>query len=103
MPRHLGWRLVALLLLGAAGALALTNPVRLGPVATGLGAVFILAALFLLGGDSLTDFALALLIGIVVGTWSSVLVATPLLVAFEGRRHFHQVADLGRTWTFEVT
>jgi len=55
-------------------------------VATGLGAVFILAALFLLGGDSLTDFALALLIGIVVGTWSSVLVATPLLVAFEGRR-----------------
>jgi SecD/SecF fusion protein len=53
-------------------------------VATGLGAVFILAALFLLGGDSLTDFALALLIGIVVGTWSSVLVATPLLVAFEG-------------------
>jgi SecD/SecF fusion protein len=55
-------------------------------VATGLGAVFILAALFLLGGDSLTDFALALLIGIVVGTWSSVLVATPLLVAFEGGR-----------------
>jgi SecD/SecF fusion protein len=56
-------------------------------VATGLGAVFILAALFLLGGDTLTDFALALLIGIGVGTWSSMFVATPLLVAFErGRR-----------------
>jgi SecD/SecF fusion protein len=53
---------------------------------TGLGALFILAALFLLGGDSLTDFALALLIGIVVGTYSSVFVATPLVVTFEGRR-----------------
>jgi SecD/SecF fusion protein len=52
---------------------------------TGLGALFILAALFLLGGDTLTDFALALLVGIVVGTWSSVFVATPLLVAFEER------------------
>jgi SecD/SecF fusion protein len=54
-------------------------------VNTGLGALFILAALFLLGGDTLTDFALALLVGIGVGTWSSVFVATPLLVAFEER------------------
>jgi hypothetical protein len=52
---------------------------------TGLGALFILAALFLLGGDTLTDFALALLVGIGVGTWSSVFVATPLLVVFEER------------------
>jgi SecD/SecF fusion protein len=55
-------------------------------VNTGLGALFILAALFLLGGDTLTDFALALLVGILVGTWSSVLVAAPLLVAFENGR-----------------
>ena len=54
---------------------------------TGLGALFILAALFLLGGETLTDFALALLIGIVIGTYSSVFVATPLAVALEGRRH----------------
>jgi SecD/SecF fusion protein len=54
-------------------------------VNTGLGALFILAALFVLGGDTLTDFALALLVGIGVGTWSSVFVATPLLVAFEQR------------------
>jgi SecD/SecF fusion protein len=52
---------------------------------TGLGALFILAALFVLGGDTLTDFALALLVGILVGTYSSVFVATPLLVAFERR------------------
>ncbi len=46
-------------------------------VNTGIGVIFILAALALLGGDSLTDFALALLIGMVVGTYSSVLTASP--------------------------
>ncbi|MFE1442032.1 protein translocase subunit SecD [Streptomyces sp. NPDC058739] len=47
-------------------------------VNTGMGAVFILTALAVLGGSSLTDFALALLIGVVVGTYSSVLTATPV-------------------------
>jgi len=47
--------------------------------------LLIVAALFVLGGDTLTDFALALLVGIGVGTWSSMFVATPLLVAFEQR------------------
>jgi SecD/SecF fusion protein len=49
---------------------------------TGLGALFILVALYFLGGETLTDFALALLIGILVGTWSSVFTATPLAVLF---------------------
>ncbi|MCY7399632.1 MAG: protein translocase subunit SecF, partial [Nocardioides sp.] len=48
-------------------------------VNTGLGAMFILAALAVLGGDSLQDFAIALLVGLVVGTYSSVFTATPLL------------------------
>ncbi|MEV7007299.1 protein translocase subunit SecD [Streptosporangium sp. NPDC051022] len=54
-------------------------------VNTGLGALFILAALAVLGGDSLTDFAVALLIGIIVGTLSSALVAAPLAIEFEKR------------------
>ncbi|MEU8819911.1 protein translocase subunit SecD [Actinoplanes sp. NPDC048796] len=54
-------------------------------VNTGLGAVFILTALAVLGGDSLVDFALALLIGIVVGTYSSVFLAAPLAIVFESR------------------
>jgi hypothetical protein len=49
---------------------------------TGLGALFILVALYVLGGETLTDFALALLVGILVGTWSSVFTATPLAVLF---------------------
>ena len=55
------------------------------PVNTGLGAMFILAALAVLGGDSLRDFAIALLVGLVVGTYSSVFAATPLLTYFQER------------------
>ncbi|WP_406311699.1 protein translocase subunit SecD [Streptosporangium sp. NBC_01639] len=54
-------------------------------VNTGLGALFILGALAVLGGDSLADFAVALLIGIVTGTLSSALVAAPLAIVFERR------------------
>ncbi|MER7696053.1 MULTISPECIES: protein translocase subunit SecD [unclassified Streptomyces] len=52
-------------------------------VNTGMGALFILIALAVLGGDSLADFALALLIGICVGTWSSVFTAVPAALALE--------------------
>ena len=51
-------------------------------VNTGLGSMFILGALVFLGGDSLQDFAIALLVGLIVGTYSSVIVATPLLTYF---------------------
>ena len=54
---------------------------------TGLGALFILVALYVLGGDTLSDFALALIVGILVGTYSSIFTATPVMVAFEQRRH----------------
>ena len=46
----------------------------------------ILAALLVLGGDTLADFALALLIGIVAGTASTVSVAAPLAIELEARR-----------------
>lgn len=54
-------------------------------VNTGISTLFILGALLALGGDSLADFALALLIGIVVGTYSSNLTAVPLMVSLEDR------------------
>jgi SecD/SecF fusion protein len=50
---------------------------------TGLGALFILTALYFLGGETLTDFALALIVGILVGTYSSVFTAAPLAVVFD--------------------
>ena len=54
-------------------------------VNTGLGALFILAALWVLGGETLADFALALLVGIIVGTYSSVFLAAPLVATLESR------------------
>ncbi|MFM9453809.1 protein translocase subunit SecD [Streptomyces europaeiscabiei] len=56
-------------------------------VNTGMGAAFILTALAVLGGDSLADFALALLIGVAVGTYSSMFTATPLAIELHRRRH----------------
>ncbi|MEQ4208189.1 protein translocase subunit SecD [Actinopolymorpha sp. B9G3] len=52
---------------------------------TGLGAMFILAALAVLGGSSLTDFAVALLLGLLVGTYSSVFTATPLAITLQAK------------------
>ncbi|MEV0228751.1 protein translocase subunit SecD [Nonomuraea sp. NPDC050786] len=52
-------------------------------VNTGLGALFILTALAVFGGDSLRDFAIALIVGIMVGTASSSLVAGPLAIELE--------------------
>jgi SecD/SecF fusion protein len=54
-------------------------------VNTGISTLFILAALLVLGGDSLSDFALALLLGILVGTYSSNFTATPLAIELEAR------------------
>lgn len=52
---------------------------------TGLGAMFILAALAVLGGDSLTSFAVALLLGLGVGVYSTIFTASPLAVWAEER------------------
>ncbi|WP_329275144.1 protein translocase subunit SecD [Streptomyces sp. NBC_00691] len=54
-------------------------------VNTGMGALFVLVALAALGGDSLTDFSVALLAGVVLGMASTVFTAMPLAVALETR------------------
>ena len=43
-------------------------------------------ALFLFGGPVLRDFAFAILIGIVVGTYSSIFIASPIVLWWSGRR-----------------
>ncbi len=50
---------------------------------TSLTVLFALLAILLFGGDSIRDFALALFIGIAFGTYSSVFLASPLLVVWE--------------------
>ncbi|MER7789861.1 protein translocase subunit SecD [Streptomyces sp. NPDC097640] len=55
-------------------------------VNTGMGAALILTALAVLADDTLTDFALALLIGLAVGTYSSVFIAASLTVELHPQR-----------------
>jgi preprotein translocase subunit SecF len=44
--------------------------------------LIVVLSLYFLGGGVIHDFALALLIGIIVGTYSSIFVASPILLAF---------------------
>ncbi len=48
--------------------------------------VLVLLALFLFGGASTRYFVLALLLGMVSGTYSSIFIAAPLLVTWQNRR-----------------
>ena len=50
---------------------------------TSLTVLITLLALFFLGPESTKDFALTLLVGIIAGTYSSIFLATPLLVSTE--------------------
>ncbi len=45
----------------------------------------VVTALFILGGGVIHDFAFALIVGVVVGTYSSIFVASPVLIAWEAR------------------
>ena len=48
---------------------------------------FAVAALFIFGEGSIYDFALTMLIGVVAGTFSSVFIATPVMMWFyKGKR-----------------
>jgi preprotein translocase subunit SecF len=58
---------------------------------TSLTIIFSVLALLLLGGDSIRDFLLVLLIGIATGTYSSVFIASMFLVTW-------QQGDIPRTW-----
>jgi SecD/SecF fusion protein len=53
-------------------------------VITSLTTLFVVLILFLFGGSSMTGFSFALVVGIVVGTYSSVFVATPIMYDLTG-------------------
>jgi len=47
---------------------------------TSLTMILVLAIMFIFGGDSIRGFIFAMLVGIIVGTYSSLFIATPVLV-----------------------
>jgi preprotein translocase SecF subunit len=59
-------------------------------VITGLGTLFTLIVLLVSGGPVIHDFALMLLVGIVVGTYSSIFIASPVLVEWQAAMLRHR-------------
>ena len=55
-------------------------------VITSLTTLFVVSVLFFFGGEVLRSFALALIIGIIVGTYSSLFIASPTVVELQLRR-----------------
>jgi len=51
---------------------------------TSITTLFVVVVLFLFGGPVINDFAFALIVGILVGTYSSIFVASPMLHVFDG-------------------
>lgn len=54
---------------------------------TALTTLFVVLALFIWGGEVIHDFAFALLVGIIVGTYSSIFIASPIVVEWHLRQH----------------
>jgi preprotein translocase subunit SecF len=52
-------------------------------ILTSLTTLVVVAALFVLGGGVIHDFAFALLVGVIAGTYSSIFVASPILLFLE--------------------
>jgi preprotein translocase subunit SecF len=55
-------------------------------VNTSMTTLITITALFLLGGETIKDFTLALIVGISAGTYSSIFIASPLWSIFRGIR-----------------
>jgi preprotein translocase subunit SecF len=53
-------------------------------ILTSTTTLIVVVALFVLGGGIIHDFSFAILIGVLVGTYSSIFVASPIILAWEG-------------------
>lgn len=62
------------------------NQVLSRTVVTSLTTFLVVFSIFLFGGEVLRDFAFALMMGVIVGTYSSIFVASPLLIVWRGGR-----------------
>jgi SecD/SecF fusion protein len=56
---------------------------------TGLSSAFLITCLLVFGGETLRDFAFALLVGILSGTYSSIFIASPVLTHWKERERVY--------------
>jgi preprotein translocase SecF subunit len=62
------------------------NEVLSRTIITSLTVFLVVLALYFLGGVVIHDFALALLLGVIVGTYSSIFVASPIVYLWPGKK-----------------
>ena len=55
-------------------------------ILTSVTTLFVVVTLFVLGGGIIHDFAFALIVGVIIGTYSSIYVASPILLTWELRK-----------------
>jgi SecD/SecF fusion protein len=73
---------------------------------TGLSTVFLIGVLLVFGGDTLRDFAFAMMVGVASGTYSSIFIAAPVLTEWKERepayrsRRARILEAMGRVPTF---
>ncbi len=61
-------------------------------IVTSLTVIFVMAILFIFGGEVIRGFSFAILVGIVVATYSSVCLAAPLIVDLQGKKPVDAIA-----------
>ena len=59
---------------------------------TGLSTVFLIGVILVFGGETLRDFAFAMMVGVLSGTYSSIFIATPVLIAWKEREPQYRLA-----------
>lgn len=64
------------------------NEVLSRTIITSLTVLLSSVALFLFGGEVIHDFALAMIMGVIVGTYSSIFIASPTVLIWGGKRPF---------------
>ncbi|HET6830966.1 MAG TPA: protein translocase subunit SecD [Solirubrobacterales bacterium] len=57
---------------------------------TGLSTVFLIGTILIFGGETLSDFAFAMMVGVLSGTYSSIFIASPVLIAWKEREPAYQ-------------
>lgn len=63
---------------------------------TGMSTIFVLIILFVFGGETIRGFSFAMLIGVLIGTYSSLCIGTPVLVDFSTERQEKQKVKSAR-------
>ncbi|MFH2036638.1 MAG: protein translocase subunit SecF [Candidatus Zixiibacteriota bacterium] len=61
------------------------NEVLSRTLMTSLSTLLVVITLYIFGGEVLKDFSLAMILGVIIGTYSSIFVASPIVVEWEAR------------------